>query len=76
MQGGDISMRELQLLLSSHCSEGVDLSGAGTKIYNGVTYLMDSEQAATIPRSRAQRSLKSGRGDARFPEKLSVLHRI
>jgi hypothetical protein len=48
MQGGDISMRELQLLLSLHCSEGVDLSGAGTKIYNGVTYLMDSEQAATI----------------------------
>jgi hypothetical protein len=48
MQGGDISMRELQLLLSSHCSEGVDLSGAGTKIYNGVTYLMDSEQAATV----------------------------
>ena len=48
MQGGDISMRELQLLLSSHCAEGVDLSGAGTKIYNGVTYLMDSEQAATI----------------------------
>jgi hypothetical protein len=48
MQGGDISMRELQLLLSSHCTEGVDLSGAGTKIYNGVTYLMDSEQAATI----------------------------
>src|SRR5204862_4628039 len=47
MQGGDISMRELQFLLSSHCSEGVDLSGAGTKIYNGVTYLMDSEQAAT-----------------------------
>ena len=40
-------MREMQLLLSSHCSEGVDLSGAGTKIYNGVTYLMDSEQAAT-----------------------------
>jgi len=33
--------------LSSHCSEGVDLSGAGTKIYNGITYLMDSEQAAT-----------------------------
>jgi len=48
MQGGDISMRELQLLLSPHCSEGVDLSGAGTKIYNGVTYLMDSTQAATI----------------------------
>jgi hypothetical protein len=47
MQGGDISMRELQLLLSSHCSEGADLSGAGTKIYNGITYLMDSEQAAT-----------------------------
>jgi len=48
MQGGDISMRELQLLLSSHCSEGVDLSGAGTKIYNGVTYLMDSAQAANV----------------------------
>src|SRR5438270_11778446 len=48
MQGGDISMRELQLLISSHCSEGVDLSGAGTKIYNGVTYLMDSEQAVTV----------------------------
>jgi hypothetical protein len=47
MQGGDISMRELQLLLSHHCSEGVDLRGAGTKIFNGVTYLMDSEQAAT-----------------------------
>lgn len=46
MQGGDISMRELQLLLSPHCTEGVDLSGAGTKIYNGVTYLMDSEHAA------------------------------
>ena len=48
MQGGDIFMRELQLLLSSHCKEGVDLTGAGTKIYNGVTYLMDSEQAASI----------------------------
>jgi hypothetical protein len=48
MQGGDISMRELQSLLSPHCSEGVDLSGAGTKIYNGVTYLMDSAQAANI----------------------------
>src|SRR5205814_9916615 len=47
MQGGDISMRELQLLLSSHCSEGIDLGGAGTKIYNGITYLMDSERAAT-----------------------------
>ena len=48
MQGGDISMRELQLLLSPHCTEAVDLNSAGTKIYNGVTYLMDSEQAATI----------------------------
>jgi hypothetical protein len=48
MQGGDISMRELQSLLSPHCSEGVDLSGAGTKIYNGVTYLMDSAQAANV----------------------------
>src|SRR5207244_845183 len=47
MQGGDISMRELQLLLSPYSTEAIDLSGAGTKIYNGVTYLMDSEQAAT-----------------------------
>ncbi len=46
MQGGDISMQELQLLLSPHCMGAVDLSGAGTKIYNGVTYLMDSEHAA------------------------------
>ena len=46
MQGGDISMRELQLLLSPHCNGAVDLSGAGTEIYNGITYLMHSEQAA------------------------------
>jgi hypothetical protein len=46
MQGGDITMRELQLLLSPYCQEGVDLSGAGTNIYNGVIYLMDSGQAA------------------------------
>src|SRR5438045_7452178 len=39
MQGGDISMRELQLLLSSHCSEGVYTSAAGTKINTGITYL-------------------------------------
>ena len=45
MQGGDIAMRELQLLLSPHCTEAVDLSGAGTKIYSGVNYLMDSERA-------------------------------
>ncbi len=47
MQGGDITMRELQLLLSPHCHEGVDFAGAGAKIYDGVSYLMDSEQAAT-----------------------------
>jgi hypothetical protein len=46
MQGGDITMRELQMLLSPHCQEGVDLAGAGTKIYNSVTYMMDSGQAA------------------------------
>jgi hypothetical protein len=39
-------MRELQLLLSPHCTEEMDLSGAGTKIYHGVTYLMPSEEAA------------------------------
>ncbi len=47
MQGSDTTMRELQLLLSPHSTEAVDLTGAGTKIYNGVTYLMDSEPAAT-----------------------------
>lgn len=47
MQGGDITMRELQMLLSPHCSEAVDLTGAGTKIYNGANYLMDPEQAAS-----------------------------
>ena len=46
MQGGDMTMRELQLLLSPYCQEGVDLDGAGTNIYNGITYLMDSGQAA------------------------------
>ena|SRR5437588_2461016 len=50
VQGGDIAMRELQSLLSTHCSEAVDLSGAGTKIYNGATYLMNAEQAATVLR--------------------------
>lgn len=46
MQGGDVIMRELQLLLSPYCTEAIDLSGAGEKIYHEVTYLMDSEQAA------------------------------
>jgi len=46
MHGGDVSMRELQMLLSPHCKEGVDLGGAGTKIYSGVTYQMESGQAA------------------------------
>src|SRR5437667_3930488 len=45
MQGGDISMRELQSLLSPHCGGAGDLNGAGAKIYNSVNYLMDSEQA-------------------------------
>lgn len=44
MQGGDVAMRELQLLLSPHCTEAVDLTGAGTKIYGGATYLMDADQ--------------------------------
>jgi hypothetical protein len=48
MQGGDITMRELQSLLSRHCTPAVDLGGYGTNIYNGVRYLMDSEQAATV----------------------------
>ena len=46
MQGGDITMGELQLLLSPYCQQDVDLSGAGTNIYKGVSYLMDSGQAA------------------------------
>ena len=50
VQGSDIIMRELQLLLSPHCSEAVDLSGYGTNIYKGVTYLMDSEEAEAILR--------------------------
>ena len=48
MQGGDISMRELQSLLSPHCGGAGDPNGAGTKIFNGATYLMDAEKAATI----------------------------
>jgi len=48
MQGGDITMRELQSLLSSHCAAGVNLSGAGIDIYNGVRYLMDAREAADV----------------------------
>jgi hypothetical protein len=48
MQGGDITTRELQLLLSRHCTPAVDLSGSGMNIYNGVRYLMDSEQAVGL----------------------------
>ena len=48
MQGGDITMRELQSLLSPHCTPGVDLGGYGINIYNGVRYLMDSDEAARV----------------------------
>jgi hypothetical protein len=48
MQGGDITMRELQSILSRYCSADIDLSGAGSELYNGVRYLMDSEEAARI----------------------------
>jgi hypothetical protein len=48
MQGGDITMRELQSLLSPHCTPAVDLGGYGINIYNGVRYLMDSDEAAGI----------------------------
>ena len=41
-------MRELQSLLSPHCTPDVDFSGYGINIYNGVRYLMDSEEAASI----------------------------
>src|SRR2546430_17478048 len=47
MQDGDISMRELRLLLSSHCSVWVDLRGAGSNICNAITYLMDFVKANT-----------------------------
>jgi hypothetical protein len=46
MQGGDITMRELQSLLSPHCTEAVDLGGHGTNIYGGVYYLMNVDEAA------------------------------
>jgi hypothetical protein len=48
MQGGDITMRELQSLLSPHCTPDVDLGGYGINIYNGVRYLMNSNEAATV----------------------------
>jgi len=48
MQGGDITMRELQSLLSPHCAPGMDLGGYGINIYNGVRYLMDSDEAARV----------------------------
>jgi hypothetical protein len=48
MQGGDITMRELQSLLSPHCTPAVDLSGSGINIYNGVRYLMDLDEAASV----------------------------
>jgi len=41
-------MRELQSLLSPHCTPEVDLRGYGINIYNGVRYLMDFDQAASI----------------------------
>jgi hypothetical protein len=48
MQGGDITMRELESLLSPHCTPAVDLGGYGINIYNGVRYLMDSNEAARV----------------------------
>lgn len=48
MQGGDITMRELQSLLSPHCSAEIDISGEGIEIYHGVRYLMDVAEAAKI----------------------------
>lgn len=53
MQGGDITMRELQSLLSRHCTQAVDLGGRGINIYNGVRYLMDSDQAVSTLGLRA-----------------------
>jgi len=47
MQGGDISMRELQLLLSSHCSEGVDLSEAATNL--GLAHSVPSRVPVAAP---------------------------
>lgn len=54
MQGGDITMRELQSLLSPHCTPGMDLGGYGINIYNGVCYLMDSDEAARVLRVRGR----------------------
>jgi len=36
MQGGDITMRELESLLFHHCKPSVDLGGYDINIYNGV----------------------------------------
>jgi len=53
MQGGDITMRELESLLSPHCTPAVDLGGYGINVYNGVRYLMDCDQAASVLGVRA-----------------------
>lgn len=41
-------MRELQSLLSPHCSAEIDTTGEGIEIYHGVRYLMDVAEAAKI----------------------------
>lgn len=54
MNGGEGTMRELQSLLSPHCSPDVDLTGAGVLLYSGVRYLMQADEAARmlgLPRS-------------------------
>ena len=48
MQGGDITMRELESLLFHHCKPSVDLGGYDINIYNGVRYLMDCNEAARV----------------------------
>jgi hypothetical protein len=53
MQGGDITMRELESLLSRHATPAVDLGGYGINIYNGVRYLMDCNEAASVLGVRA-----------------------
>lgn len=48
MQGGDVTMQELQKLLSPFCSAGTDLRAGNTELYRGVRYLMPEAEAARI----------------------------
>lgn len=48
MQGGDVTMHELQEVLSHHCAAGTDLGGGTPELYRGVRYLMPAATAAQV----------------------------